>query len=256
MIIYLHGLDSYQRLEKLNWYLTKFREKHSALTVENFNLANQEELEKLRSFATAQSLFDNFKFGVLENVGEADAKALQGIFKLSSESKTLTLVISVDKPLSKDYKVPTGGDNKEHKFEESTPADFSKFVREEVQKRELKITESVLATLIKNFNGDRWGFLTELDRIELGGSPEAYAGEQDFFLLATILQGFGPASAKLPALERLLLDNDPAAIFNFVASRAGAELKTKMADYDVAIKSGKTEYPEALFALALGEGSA
>lgn len=222
MIIYLHGPDSYQRHEKLQWYIGKFKEKHSALTVENFNLENKEDLDKLKSFATAQSLFDNFKFGILESIGEANAKDLQTIFKIASESKQITLAISVEKTLPKEYKVPTGGENKEHEFS----------------------------------GLDSWAKVTEEQKVALGGLPEKVVGVNNFFALATALQGASLISVKLPALERLLLDNDPAAIFNFVASRAGADLKTKMADYDAAIKSGKTDYPEALFALALGEGGA
>src|SRR3989344_1639540 len=157
MIIYLHGPDAYKRQEKLNWYIGKFREKHSALTVEHFDLAETNGLHKLKDFATAQSLFDSFKFGVLENVSEANPKDLQQIFKLSGESKSLTLAISADKPLAKDFKIPTGGDNKVHEFA----------------------------------GPDSWSRVTELAKIALGGSPEFSTGKFDFFALMNVLQSEG-----------------------------------------------------------------
>ncbi len=253
MIIYLHGPDSYARQEKLKWYVGKFKEKYSGMTVEHFDCGDAAARNALKSFATSQSLFETAKLGILENVGEADPKDLHPIFKLSSASKTLTLVISVEKPLSKNFKVPVDGENKEIEFPEPSASECARLARSEAEKRGVKLSEAVLDALIKTYLGDTWGLITELDRIALGASPEPFAGEQNFFSLTNVLQSDGPASYKLPALERLLQDNDAAAVFNFLASRANPESKTKMADWDVAIKSGKAEYEEALFGLALGE---
>ena len=253
MIIYLYGPDSYRRREKLNWYLGKFREKHSTLTVERFDLAETNGLHRLKDFATAQSLFDDFKFGVLDNVGEAEPKQIQGIFKISGDSKSLTLAISADKPLTKDFKIPVEKPNIVEEFEVPTAAAFTAFARKEAEKRGLKLTPAALDGLVRNYTGDEYGLITDLEKIALGASPEPFTGKNNFFALATVLQSEGPASYKLPALERLLQDDEPAAIFNFVASRANSELKTKMADLDVAIKSGKTEYEEALLGLAISD---
>ena len=78
MILYLYGPDAYQRREKLKWYLDKFKEKHSALTVESFDLSSSakasEDLSKLKEFATAQSLFENSKFGILNNLSAAPVR--------------------------------------------------------------------------------------------------------------------------------------------------------------------------------------
>lgn len=253
MIIYLYGPDSYRRQEKLNWYAGKFKEKHTALTIEHFDLMEKGEMSRVRDFATAQSLFDDFKFGVLHNIAEVEPKDIDGILRASLNSKSLTLVISVEKELLKPYKVFAEKEVIRHEFESVKPAEFISFVKLEAAKRGFKLPDAALETLMRNYHDNTWGLITELDKLALGASAEPFLGEQNFFSLATILQSEGPASYKLPALERLLIDNDSAAIFNFVASRANADLKTKMADWDVAIKSGKTEYDEALFALALRE---
>jgi hypothetical protein len=244
MILYLYGPDSYKRQEKLKWYLQKFKEKHSALTVERFNLP--EDLIKLKEFSTTQSLFDDFKFGVFDNITEVDPKELEGVFKLSLDSKNLTLAISADKELPKDWKILKEKQIIRHEFKEPTPAAFSKFVQEEAEKRKLKLSPANLQILVKNYRGDSWGIVTELDKLALGGSPDPFLEEQNFFDLVSRIQWPGAAAGRLPVLEKLLYNNEPAAVFNFLASRASGGMKKIMADYDVAIKSGRLEYEEVL----------
>ena len=251
MIIYLYGPDAYKRREKLNWYLGKFREKFSGMTVETFDLAEAGQLPKLLDFSRAQSLFEDSKFGILENVSEADPKDLREVFKISGDSKILTIAISADKALPKDFKIPQEKPNVALEFAEPTPAVFASFIKSEADKRGLKLPPTAIDALLKNYAGDNWAVITELERMALGASPEPFIGEHNFFALATAVQKSGPTSYRLPALERLLSDNEPAAVFNFIASRADAELKTKMADLDAAIKSGKTEYEEALTSLVI-----
>lgn len=252
MIIYLYGPDAYRRQEKLKWYTDQFKNKFSALTIDHFDLAEESEFDKLKSFSTAQSLFEDSKFGVLENVNEFKPKELENIFKLSIDSKTLTLVISTDKALPKDYKLS----GKEGIIMEEFPApkaeEFSSFIKKEAAKRNLKILPATLSILARNYSGDFYGVITELDKMALGGSLES-SEEVNFFILVTRLQKAGNVKQVLPALERLLMENDSAMLFNFLASRAYGAVKTKMADYDVAIKSGKLEYEEALLNLAISD---
>lgn len=245
MIIYLYGPDSYRRQEKLKWYSDQFKKKFSALTVDRFDLSEKEEFNRLKSFSTAQSLFEDSKFGVLENVNEVQPKELENIFKLSMDSKTLTLVISADKALPKDYKLSDKKGIIIEEFSAPKAEEFFEFIKKEAAKRDLKISPAVLSILTRNYSGDFYGAITELDKMALGGSLES-SEEVNFFMLVTRLQKAGNAKQSLPALERLLRENDSAMLFNFIASRANGATKTEMADYDVAIKSGKLEYEEAL----------
>lgn len=246
MILYLYGHDSYRRQEKLNWYKEKFKEKHSALTIEKFDLAIPDDLSRLKDFSTAQSLFDNFKFGVLDNIAEIEPKELEGIFKLSIDSKNLTLVISVEKPLPKDFKVLNSKSVIKHEFKMLSSPAFLKFLKEEAVKRKMKISDSILAALAKTYQGDAWGSITELEKISLGGSATPFLEKENFFVLVSKLQRPDTPVKKLPVLEKLLRENEAAAVFNFLASRADSKQKKIMADYDAAIKSGKLEYEEAL----------
>ena len=217
MIIYLCGPDSYKRQEKLKWYEDQFKKKFSALTVDQFDLSESDEFNRLKTFSTAQSLFEDSKFGVLENVNESDSKELENIFKLSMDSKTLTLVISVDKELPKEFKLSDKKGIVIEKFPAPKLEEFSSFIKKEAANRNLKISPAVISILAKNFSGDFWGVISELDKMALGYSPES-SPDFNFFALTSQLQRPGNFKNNLSALEKLLWQNEPAMIFNFLAN--------------------------------------
>lgn len=247
MIIYLYGPDSYQRQRRLSWYIEKFKEKHTALTVEQFDLESLEELNRLKEFSTAQSLFADFKFGILNNLDQAEPKELESVFKLATDSKTLTLTVSSEKKLPKEFKALNGKGVTKEEFSEVSEADLVPFIQKEAEARNIKITPVQARALAQNHGGDTWALITELDKLALGGTVESLQKHEDFFQLLNRVQ-----RGDLAALTRLLESEDPVKVFNILSVQKNPALKTKMADYDVAIKSGKLDYPEALTSLIIG----
>jgi hypothetical protein len=84
----------------------------------------------------------------------------------------------------------------------------------------------------------------DLDKYDLEAAPNYWA----------LLNGLKSSDVKnrLYALEKLFSINDPAAkIFNIVAAQAGDRIQ-HVAEYDLAIKSGKLDYEEALVDFVLG----
>ena len=74
-----------------------------------------------------------------------------------------------------------------------------------------------------------------------------------FFSQLYALSGNRPLKQKIVSLEVLLNSEEPAKIFNILAASSRnqpAEIK-RFADYDVAVKSGKIDYEEALLDLCL-----
>jgi len=250
MIIYLYGPDSYLRGQRLSWYIERFKEKHSALTVERFDLESSDELPRLKDFSSAQSLFADFKFGVLNNCGPSTSsgtiKELGGVFKLATDSKSLTLAISADKKLPKEFKALSGKGVIKEEFKVMSSADFISFVKDEGQKRKLNLTAKDLTTLALNYKDDTWALITELDKLALGGSVETLREAENFFSLLTKAK-----QGDLASLTKLLETEEPAKVFNILASQSKGPVKIKMADYDVAIKSGKLDYEEALISLVI-----
>ncbi|MBI2024998.1 MAG: hypothetical protein HYT03_02865 [Candidatus Harrisonbacteria bacterium] len=242
MIIYLYGPDDYRRQEKLKEILAKYREKHSDLSVARFYLSEEEEFSRLKDFSTAQSLFDSSKFGILYDVNEIEPAAINPILELAAESKSLTLVISSVKKLPKEIKPLSKKDIKAQSFENLSPAGFLEFVKKEAADRKLNFNDNVLRAIAAGYAGNSWGLVTELDRLALGGAFDNPGSPYNFFGLIERAR-----NRDLAALSILLEKEEPAMIFNMLAASARTPAaKSKMADYDAAIKSGKLEYPEAL----------
>jgi hypothetical protein len=249
MIIYLYGPDSYRRQEKLKEIVEKFEAKHSTLTIDHFRLSQEGEFDRLRRFVESQSLFEKAKLAVVHEAEESGKEAAE-FLKSVLESKTVTVVVSAEEKLPKEFNFLEKKAFATHEFEKLTGSELLTFLKKEAEKRKLKISGETIQVLMGLYPGDTWGLVTELEKMTLGGEVREGVSRPPFFpLVQTIKAGLLPR--RLSALAYALEYEEPAAVFNVVASLSGPELKIKMADYDVAIKSGKLEYPEALLDLVL-----
>ncbi len=249
MLIYLYGPDAYRRQQKLKEITEKFTDKHGNSGLERFDLSVKGEVERLKDFTTTQSLFDSSKFGIVYEANEAEPKEVNNLLKIADGSKTISLAVVAEKSLPKTFKILSGAEVISQEFDNLDPAHLGAFTKIEAQKQNFKLSDSLLQSLVWKYAKDTWGLVNEIERLALGGNPETVLREQDFFSAISQLEYGKAASAKLPILERLMNSEDPAKIFNILA--AMARNKNKMADYDLAIKSGKLEYEEVLTDLAL-----
>ncbi|MDO8467013.1 MAG: hypothetical protein Q7S83_02620 [bacterium] len=249
MLIYLYGPDAYRRQQKLKEITEKFTDKHGNSGLERFDLSMKGEVERLKDFSTTQSLFDSSKFGIVYEADEAEPKEVNNLLKIADGSKTISLAVVADKALPKTFKILSGAEVISQEFDNLESAQVSAFAKAEAQRRDFKLSDSLLQGLIWKYAKDTWGLVNEIERLALGGNPETVLREQDFFSAISQLEYGKTASVKLPILERLMHSEDLPKIFNILA--AMARNKNKMADYDLAIKSGKLEYEEVLTDLAL-----
>ncbi len=252
MIIYLYGEDSYRRQQKLRELSAKYKEKHSGLTVENFDLSAEasaeEDLDRLRDFISAQSLFGGSKLGVIS--AKTATKELAAILKLAAEEKTMNLFLVSEKHLGKEFNFLLKNPVLSEEFQPLIGAQFAAFVKKEAAKRNLKCPPEILSNLIRLAGSDSWLAINELEKLVLGGKPDDSLIYPNFFTLLNRLRGSSLAG-RLSALSFLIETQDSVGIFNVLASQADAETKIKMANYDVAVKSGKLGYEEALLDLVL-----
>lgn len=251
MLIYLYGPDAYRRQQKLKEITDKFVSEHGNSGLERFDLSIKGEAERLKDFATTQSLFDSSKFGVIYEAGEAEPKEVNNLLKIAEESKTIKLAVVATKALPKTFKILYSESVWAREFGDLSPIEISAFVRIEAKKRDFKLSDSLLQSLAWKYAKDTWGLVNEIERLALGGNPEAVLREQEFFSAISQLEYGKSASVKLPVLERLMNSEEPAKLFNILA--AMARDKNKMADYDLAIKSGKLEYEEVLTSIAISD---
>lgn len=243
MIIYLYGLDSYRRKEKEKEIISKYKEKHLSITVDKFELESEDDFLSLKNFLKNQSLFDSFKMAIVYPSEEYDNEGFIEMLKNNSQSDNVIL-ISVDESLPKEFNFLLESPVLCQEFKPRTSNQLENFIKQETQKRKVGISNATINALIQN-NNDLWGIVNDLNKLELGGSLEENPFIPDFFVLLNRVK-----RRDLAALELLLKDHEPAKIFNILASQA-KDLKRQMADYDIAIKSGKLGYEEALLDLVI-----
>ncbi len=282
MLILLYGPDSYRRQEKLKEIVSDYKKKHSGLSIHNFDLADGAKVLPFRDFLKANSLFDAFKLGIIsggEELDGAEEKEFRKSLKDNLENKESVLILLFDKKPVKEYKFLLEKPVIWQEFENLAADGFLSFIQKEADKREIKIDRESLDLLARAFSGNSWGLVTELEKLSLldpirdqkdsgsnGASVKKITGEivkshlevfNEINLFSTLnqMRSSRDPAERLKIFEELLARNsDPAMLFNMIAisSYESKEWKQLMADYDVAVKSGKLEYEEVLLDLVIG----
>lgn len=250
MLIYLYGPDAYRRQKKLKSIIETYQKKHSMLTIEHFLMEKENEMNRLQDFLKGQSLFGEAKLGVVHDPEEAEG--LGPILKSILDDKTNTLIVISEKKLGAGFpflfKKPTLTES----FEILKGVKLATAIRNEAAARRINVEEKTIFLLAETYGGDLFAIVNELEKMALGSDFAPHPKDPPFFALIQTLKSRGSLGLKLSALAYLLENEEPAAIFNITAAIADPSLKIKMADYDIAVKSGKLEYEEVLTDLVIG----
>jgi hypothetical protein len=249
MLIHLYGLDSYRRKQKLNEIVAEFLKRHTDATIERFSFESDAGNDALARFIEHQSLFAVPMFAIVDNCDNAPKTAAALLKRLISDS-TKTLVLLSDKklasPLTFLYRSPVIVQS----FQQLGGDDIKRFIEREAKARRVPLTPTLIGALAAAWGSDTWRIITELEQISLGGTPETHVAAPQFFGLVQRLCAGRTVRERLVAATYLLESEDAAKTFNIAAAIINPELKAQMADYDVAIKSGKLGYEEAVLDLA------
>ncbi len=270
MITFLYGPDDYRRLQKKKEIVAEFRKKHSALGLGFFDLAAEEALDDFFEFVRSQSIFENAKLAVLENTFELDESKAAKLLKPLITQKNVTILISEkDKPV-KALAFLLAKPSLAQKFENLAGVELRAFIKAEATKAGLNISDAAAEFLGTIYEGNSWALVTELQKlssfkvssdraaVRAGGTTIDKKDLDALDLEAapnywTLINGLKSYDARirLSALEKLFAINDPSPkIFNILAAQAGEKIP-RMAAYDLAVKSGKLDYEEALLDLIL-----
>jgi DNA polymerase III delta subunit len=263
MIIFLYGPDDYRRAEKKRSVIAEFVKKRGDLGLATFDLEEKTALEALTEFLKTQSLFESAKLAVLENAFELEAPKLSKLLKPFLEEKNSTiLIVEKDKPV-KALAFLIDKPAISQKFETLTGAEWLSFVNAAAKEKGAKLSLPAARFLADVYQGNSWGLVTELEKLrglkkENGGENKNNGAieraDLDQFDLEVAPNYWGLINGlksydlknRLYALETMLaLSDPPAKIFNILASQ-WAEKTPHMAEYDLAVKSGKVDYEEAL----------
>jgi DNA polymerase III delta subunit len=271
MIIFLYGPDDYRRSEKKRSIIAEFAKKRSEIGLGIFDMEEKTALENLGEFLKTQSIFETAKLAVLENAFELDAPKLEKLLKPFIEEKNITILIAEkDKPL-KALAFLLDKPAFAQKFEMLAGPEWTAFILAEAKKNDVQLTAAAAQFLGTIYDGNTWGLITEIEKLcgfkkgVAGASAETGAGgpidkkDLDVFDFEVAPNYWGLINGlknydiknRLYAFETMLAANDPPAkIFNILASQ-WQEKTPHMAEYDLAVKSGKVDYEEALVDLLI-----
>jgi DNA polymerase III delta subunit len=260
MIIFLCGPDDYRRSEKKRSIIAEFSKKRSEIGLGVFDLEEKTALENLGEFLKTQSIFETAKLAVLENAFELDAPKLAKLLKPFIEIKNITILIAEkDKPvkaLAFLLEKPTIS----QRFETLAGAEWVAFIQAEAKKNNVRLAPPAAQFLGTVYGGNTWGLITEIEKLAgFKNSAVIEKKDLDVFDLEVAPNYWGLINGlknydiknRLYAFETMLAANDPPAkIFNILASQ-WQEKTPHMAEYDLAVKSGKVDYEEALVDLLI-----
>ena len=262
MIIFLYGADFYRRHQKLKEITEEYQQRRADNRRFDFSDSDDEEFLRLKEFVSNNSIFNNKKTAVLENVfSRENSKLMIEILKHNLEGNDLILIVSEEKKPAKDFSFLLKKPILFQEFKILESAQFEFFIRKEAEKRSLNLSAWAIGFLAEIFKGDSWAMINELEKLilidkknlEINKLQEIVdyyqpIAQQNFFYAVNGILRNSSIGQKLVNLENLLAyQEEPAKIFNFLASLANTPpLIKKMADYDVAIKSGKMDYEEVL----------
>lgn len=235
-----------------------FRKKHSNLGLGLFDLEAEGAIDNFLEFTRNQSIFENVKLAILENAFEIDAEKLAKSLKpLATERSTTILLSEREKPV-KALAFLLEKTSVAEKFENLGGAEWGAFIRAEAKKLGLTLAASATQFLGAVYQGNSWALVTELQKLAvLKSSIEKKDLDvldlevaPNYWALLNGMKSYD-ARVRLVTLEKLFAINDPPPkIFNILAAQAG-EKTQRMAEYDLAVKSGKLDYEEVLLDLAL-----
>lgn len=275
MIIFLYGPDSYRRRKKLNEIVSQYKKKHLDLNIGKFDFTENngdDEFLKLQEFSLANSLFESEKLAVIEDIFEwvskENQKKVVEFLKSNFEDKKTTFIILSGKEPIKAFDFLLEKPSLFQEFENFESDKLKFFIKKESEEREIKFEPRAISFLADVFIGDSWGLINELDKFSLLNKKSFSVDDlknfidyykpissSDFFTKIKNFSFSRSLAQKMENLEILLENEDPAKIFNFLASFSSNQpaLIQKFADYDVAVKSGKMDYEEVLLDLALSK---
>ena len=257
MIVFLYGPDSYRRLSKERAVIDAYHKKHSNLSVARFDLGLKDEVFKFKDFLLNSSMFEVDKLAIVSDpFNKSSISEFGAIVKpyLKDDTKTTILISSDSKPIAKLaflIKEPSHFEE----FALLTGKKLSDFINKEAGKRGLKLKADILNSLINVYGGDAWFVTTELDKLALMSEQKIDTKPTlNYFELINSFKYGRDVRNKIIALEFILSDrrDDSGRVFNSLAFKPRDFKEAVMlADYDVAVKSGKLDYEEVLLDMAL-----
>lgn len=258
MILFLYGEDSFRRKKKYAEIISEFVAKNGNLGLSEFSS------EDVNDFINAVKNRSIFSPRTLISIKDIDIESLSSdtriffentLIKIIDSTEIIVLITSVQTTLAADISFLNNPSIKIQEFKNLSKDKLIFFVTKKAVEKGIKISEIDAQALIDSLSGDLWQINSELDKLVLAKSYDPFTHQETagYFELLNTIKFSKEHKQKLIALETILykLKEDPARVFNGLAySSPRGHIPYKwfgiMADYDIAVKSGKMDYEDAL----------
>jgi DNA polymerase III delta subunit len=279
MITFLHGADDYRREQRLRELIKAYRKKYAVFSVSQFDFDDTDDILRFRDFCSQQTMFEDKKLAVITDAFSIKAsEEAQAILKSALTNEHVIVFVSeftdinnarprdrvvVPKDLLFLLNPPTYIES----FDLLPDGKLAFFILTEAKKRDILVSPEAADFLVFALRRDTQLIMNELEKIALYyNEPGKELSRQDVELLVDYLESpdifaftnavtrQGPIASRLTPLERLFINQEePAKIFNIFAKNPFIDLSIvrMLADYDIAIKSGKLDYETAFVDLCL-----
>lgn len=257
MIIFLYGSDRARLLIRRKELVDQFRKKHGHIDTAHF-YADEDEVGACEEFLYTQSLFRTAKIAILEEMLTLDRKALREMVERASSGVDLLIVCAPKKPM-KDYAFLFALPVKPESFEPLSDKEWRAFVASTAKSFGVGLDAQSLELLSLAHEGDTSWLMTELQTLRSLGKKQITKKDIEPFLpeatseFWALVNGLkSPAiGRRLELLEEALTSRDGSAKTFHILASLWKEKIASFANYDLAVKSGKLDYEEALLDLVL-----
>jgi DNA polymerase III delta subunit len=268
MVIALFGSDSYRRIEKGKELVRAYRAKYPLADLLSVDLEEDpESWVSARDFLRQPSMFVDSKVLLVREPAAAEDKEWSEALKDAASAKGVVAILSSEKDATANFPFLDHKGVERQEFKELEGRILEVFVAREAKARGIAFDPIALRfflNYLETFPSRGARAIAELDKMTLAKfrspvtredmeeltawlpSEELYRGAR------TVCEGKS-AFERLTALERLFLAREAAAkLFNTIGYLATGAPAAALGAYDIAAKSGKLEYEEALtdFAIA------
>lgn len=271
VIVHLFGPDSYRRTEKVKELIAAYRAKYRYADFLAVDFEDDPEAwVRARDFLRQPSMFVDSKVLLVREPAMVEEKEWRAALEEAAKAKDVVAILSAYGDSAEAFPFLARGEVTRQEFKELDGRMLEVFVVREAKRRgitfEAPALRYFLAYLASSASRSARA-VSELERIALAGfrSPITRADMERFVAwipAEDIYRGLAPVRAgrnpgeRLAALERVLGRYDGARLFNTLAYAARGEVAEALAAYDIAIKSGRLEYEEALTDFAMSASGA
>lgn len=268
MIFYLYGTDSYRRTKKLREIIAQNKEKQPNADMLFVDLIEDADLwRKAKDFLEQPSMFSPSKTLVIYESGEVDEKAWAKLLKEHAATPKIFLIISDScaKP-KKTFSFLLDAPVKAQEFAGFEGKTLETFLKKEADMLKLTFEKDAWNYFVRFVDSKpekSWVGVRELEKIACAGfgapitkkeleTIVQFSQESNVFNASRELMGAGSPHKRIAILESLLAQGEEAPrLFNLLAYNARGAQAVRLADLDIAIKSGTSDYEEALLDFVL-----